>query len=166
MLVILCPLIFKIILLIFGCAGSLLVHGFSSSCGRQSSHCRDFPDNSVGKEPTYSAGDPGWIPGSGRSPGEGLGCPLQNSWSSLLAQLVKNLRVMWETWVRSLSWEDSLKKGMATHSSILVWRISWTVTSPLGCKQSDRTERLTLLFILRALGSSAHALQEVWFPSF
>ena len=82
MLVILCPLIFKIILLIFGCAGSLLVHGFSSSCGRQSSHCGDFPDNSVGKESTYSAGDPGLIPVSGRSPGEGIGYLLECSWVS------------------------------------------------------------------------------------
>ena len=43
------------------------------------------------------------------------------------AQLVKNLTVMWETWVRSLGWEDPLEKGKATHSSILAWRIPWTV---------------------------------------
>ena len=41
----------------------------------------------------------------------------------LVAQLVKNLLAMWETWVRSLSWEDPLEEGMATHSSILAWRI-------------------------------------------
>ena len=46
---------------------------------------------------------------------------------SLLAQLVKNPPAMWETWVRSLGWKDSLKEGMATHSSILAWRIPWTV---------------------------------------
>ena len=46
---------------------------------------------------------------------------------SLTAQLVKNQPAMWETWVRSLSWEDLLEKGMATQSSILAWRISWTV---------------------------------------
>ena len=45
------------------------------------------------------------------------------SWASLVAQLVKNLPAMWETWVRSLSWEDPLEKGKATHSSILAWRI-------------------------------------------
>ena len=43
-----------------------------------------------------------------------------------MAQMVKNLPVMWETWVRSLGWEDPLEKGMATHSSILAWRIPWT----------------------------------------
>ena len=47
---------------------------------------------------------------------------------SLVAQLVKNLPVMWETWVWSLGWEDSLEKGKATHSSILAWRIPWMVT--------------------------------------
>ena len=54
-----------------------------------------------------------------RSPGEGIGCPLQCSWASLVAQLVKNPPAMWETWIRSLSWEDPLEKGKATHSSIL-----------------------------------------------
>ena len=63
--------------------------------------------------------DAGWIPGSGRSPGEGIGYPLQYSWASLVAQLVNNSPVMWETWIRSLGWEDSLEKGMAIHSSIL-----------------------------------------------
>jgi len=53
--------------------------------------------------------------------------PLQYSWASLMAQLVKNLPAMWETWVQSLGWEDPLKKGKATHSSILAWRIPWTV---------------------------------------
>ena len=48
-------------------------------------------------------------------------------WTSLVAQLVKNPPAMWETWVRSLGWEDPLEKGKATHSSILAWRILWTV---------------------------------------
>ena len=48
-------------------------------------------------------------------------------WVSLVAQLVKNPPAMWETWVRSLSWEDPMEKEKATHSSILVWRISCTV---------------------------------------
>ena len=56
-----------------------------------------FPDSSVGKESAYNTGDPGPIPGSGRSPGEGIGYPLQYFWASLVAQLVKNLLVMWET---------------------------------------------------------------------
>ena len=82
-----------------------------------------FPDSSVGKEPTCSARDPSSIPGSGRSPLEGIGYPLQYSGASLVAQMVKNLPGMQETWVRSLGWEDPLEKGMATHSSILAWRI-------------------------------------------
>ena len=69
------------------------------------------------------------IPGSGRSAGEGIGCPLQYCWASLVAQLVKNLPAMWETWIRSLGWENPLEKGKATHSSILAWRIPWTVKS-------------------------------------
>ena len=70
-----------------------------------------FPDSSVGKESACNAGDPSWIPGSGRSAGEGIGYPLQYSWASLVAQLVKNLPAMWETWVPSLGWEDPLEKG-------------------------------------------------------
>ena len=63
------------------------------------------------------------IPGLGTSPGEGIGYPLQYSWASLIAQLVKNLPAMWETWAPSLCWEDPLEMGTATHSSILAWRI-------------------------------------------
>ena len=78
-----------------------------------------FPDSSVGIESTCNAGDASSILGSGRSPGEGIGHPLQYSWASLVAQLIKNLPAVWETWVRSLGWEDPLEKGKATHSSIL-----------------------------------------------
>ena len=92
-------------------------------------HQNSFPDGSLGKESTCNAGDPGSIPGSGRSLGEGIGYLLQYSWASLVAQLVKNLPVMWETWVRSLGWEDPLEKEKATHSSILAWRIPWTEKS-------------------------------------
>jgi len=63
------------------------------------------------------------IPGSGSYPGEGIGYPLQYSWASLVAQIIKNPPAMRETWVRSLGWEDPLEEGMATHSSILAWRI-------------------------------------------
>ena len=63
------------------------------------------------------------VPVSGRSSGEGIGYPLQYSWASLVAQIVKNSPAMWETWVQPLGWEDPLKEGMATHSSILAWRI-------------------------------------------
>ena len=86
-----------------------------------------FPDSSVGKESACNAGDPGSIPWSGRSPGEGIGYPLQYSWASLVAQLVKSLPAMWEIWVRSLGLEDPLEKGKATHTSILAWRIPWAV---------------------------------------
>ena len=47
-------------------------------------------------------------------------------WASLVAQMVKNLPAMQETWVQSLSWEDPLEKGMATHSNVLAWRIPWS----------------------------------------
>ena len=46
--------------------------------------------------------------------------------ASLVAQMVENPPALWETWIRSLGWEDSLEKGMATHSSILAWKIPWT----------------------------------------
>ena len=67
--------------------------------------------------------------GVGRSAGEGIVYPLQYSWASLVAQLVKNLPAMWETWVRSLGWEDPLEKGKATHSSNLAWRIPRAIQS-------------------------------------
>ena len=86
-----------------------------------------YPDSSVGKDSTCNAGDPGSIPRSGRSAGEGRGYPLQCSWASLVAQLVKNPTAMREAWVQSLSWEDPPEKGKATHSSILAWRIPQTV---------------------------------------
>ena len=84
-------------------------------------------NSSVGQESSCNGGDLGWIPGLGRSTEEGIGYPLQYSWASPVAQLVKNLPAMQETWVRALGWEDSLEKGTATHSSILAWRIQWTL---------------------------------------
>ena len=86
-----------------------------------------FPHSSVGKESACNAGDPGSIPGSGRSGGEGIGYPLQYSWAFIVVQLVNNLPAMPETWVRSLGWEDPLEKGKATNSSILAWRTPCTV---------------------------------------
>ena len=65
-----------------------------------------FPGSSAGKESTCNAGDPGLIPGSGRSPEEVIGYPLQSSWASLVAELVKNPPAMWETWVQSLGCKD------------------------------------------------------------
>ena len=78
-----------------------------------------FLDSSDDKETTCNVGDLALIPGSGRSAGEGIGYPLQYSWVSFVAQLMKNLPAMRETWVRSLGWEDPLGKEKATHSSIL-----------------------------------------------
>ena len=86
-----------------------------------------FLHSSTGKESSYNAGDLGSIPGLDRSFGEVIGYPLQYSWASLVAQLVKTLPAMWETWVQSLGWKDTLEKGKATHSNILSWRIPWTI---------------------------------------
>ena len=80
---------------------------------------RCFPDSSVGKESACNVGDPSSIPRSQRSPEEGRGYPLQYSWTSLVAQLVKNPPAMWETWVGSLGQEDSPEKVKAIHSSIM-----------------------------------------------
>ena len=100
-----------------------------------------FPHSSLGKESACNAGDPGSIPGLGRSSGEGIGDPLQYSWASLVAQLVKNPPAMWETWVVSLGWEDSLEKRKATHSSILAWSILSQRVSGVFClKETDTTE--------------------------
>ena len=82
--------------------------------------CMGFPHSSVGKESACNAGDPGLIPGSGRSTGEGVGYLLQYSWASLVSQLVKNPPAVLKTW------EDPVEKGKATHSIILIWRIPWT----------------------------------------
>ena len=104
-------------------------------------------DSSVGKESNCNAGDPGSIPGLGRSAGEGIGYPLQCSWASLVAQLVKNPPAMRETWVRSLGLEDPWVWKIP-------WRREWPLTlvicpgefhglySPWGHKESDTTEQL------------------------
>ena len=74
--------------------------------------------SSAGEEFGCNTGDPGSIPGLGRSAGEGIDYPLQYSSASLVAQLVR---------VQSLGWGDPLEKGTAMQSSILAWRIPWTV---------------------------------------
>ena len=70
-----------------------------------------FPGSSADEEFTWNARDPGSVPGSGRSPEEGIGYPFQYSWVSLVAQMVKNLQGMQETLVQFLGWEDPLEKG-------------------------------------------------------
>ena len=102
-----------------------------------------FSCSSGGKESACKAGDPSSIPGSGRSPGGGIDYPLQYFWPPPGAQMVKNLQAMQETWVRSLSWEDPLEESMATHSSILAWRIpmdreAWWATVHEGAKSLTR----------------------------
>ena len=87
------------------------------------------------------------IPGLGRSPGEGIGYPLQYSWASLVAHLVKNVPAMWETWVQPRVWQDPLEEGMATHYCILAWRSPMErgarQATVLGITESDMTERLS-----------------------
>ena len=85
-----------------------------------------FPDSSVGKESACTAGDPGSIPGLGRSTGEGLGYSLQYSWASLVALLGKNPPAMQETWVLSLGWEDSREKysGLENSMDCIVHRVT------------------------------------------
>ena len=87
-----------------------------------------------------------WIPVEGCTYRDWIGAPER---ASLVAQLVKNLPARRETWVRSLGWEDPLEKGMATRSSILAWRIPWTVQS-MGGTELDRTQRLSFHFTFRA----------------
>ena len=99
-------------------------------------------NSSVGKESPCNIGNPGSIPGSGRSTGEGLSYPLQYPWASLVTQLVKNLPAMQETWVRFLGWEDSLKNGgCPLQYSVLEKSMDY---SPWGHKESDMTEQLSL----------------------
>ena len=100
------------------------------------------PHSSVGKESASNAEDPHSIPGSGRSPGEGISYPLQYSWASPVAQLVKNLPAVQETWAWSLGWEDPLEKGKATHP--VFWPgESHRLYGPWRLKESDTPERLT-----------------------
>ena len=95
--------------------------------GITTSILKGFPGSSVGKESSCNTGDPGSIPVLEKFAGEGIGYPLQYSWASLVAQLIKNSPAMWETWVQSLGWKDPLEKGTTTHFSVLAWRIPWTV---------------------------------------
>ena len=101
--------------------------GAKGHLNREPRRVEGFPGSSVGKESACNAEESSSVPGSGRYTREGAGCPLQDSWASLVAQLVKNLPMMWEMWVQSLGWDDPLEKGKAIHSSVLAWRIPWTV---------------------------------------
>ena len=127
-----------------------------------------YSGNSADKESTCNAEDPGSILWLGRSPGDWIDYPPQYSWALLVAQMLKNPPAMWETWVWSLSWEDSLKEGMATHSSILSWRIptgrgAWWATvlvsySPWCCRvkhwvnMTEHTQHMLCYIIVPAFG--------------
>ena len=94
-----------------------------------------FPDSSVGKESTCSVGDTGSIPGLGRYAREGIGYPLQYSWASLVAQLVKNLPAVWESWVGKIPWR---REQLSTP---VFWPGEfYGLCSPWGRKESDTTE--------------------------
>ena len=111
------------------------------------SHLRGFLGSSVGKESACNAEDLGSIPRSRRSAGEGIGYTLQYPWASLVAQLVKNLPAIWETWLRPLGWEDPLekgKKGYPLQYSGLENSMDCTVHG--GHKESDTTEQLPLQY--------------------
>ena len=104
-----------------------------------------FPDSSVGKESACNAGDPDSILRSGRSAGKGIGYPLQCSWASLVAHLVKNPPAMRETWVRFLGWKDPLEKGKAP--TPIFWPGEFHgLYCPWGHEELDMTERLSLHF--------------------
>ena len=103
-----------------------------------------FPDSSVGKESTCNTGEPGSIPGSGRSTGEGIGYPLQYSWASFMAHLVKNLlqyrRPGFDPWVGRIPW----RRERLPTPVFCPGEFHGLHTSPWGCKESDTTEWLSL----------------------
>ena len=108
-----------------------------------------FPGGSDGKESACNAGDRGSTPELGRFDGEGKGYPLQYSWASLVAQLVKNPPAMW---VRSLGWEDPVEKGRLP--TPVFWPgESHGLFSPWGRKGPDTTERLSLSLHEKASGA-------------
>ena len=103
------------------------------------------------KESAYNARDPGLIPGSGRSSGEGIGYPCQYSWASLMAQLVKNLPTVWETWVRSLDWEDPLEKGKTSEFQKNIYFCFIDYAKAFDCVDQSR-----LWKILKEMGIPDH----------
>ena len=115
-----------------------------------------FPDSSVDKESACNAGDPGSISGSGRSTGEGIGYPLQYSWSSVVAQLVKNPPAIRESWVWSMGWEDHLEKGKATPGEGKGYPLQYSgLENSMDCivhgvaKRQTRLEQLALTHSLK-----------------
>ena len=114
--------------------------------------------SSTGKESACNVGDPGSIPGTGRSPGERIGYPLQCSWASLVTQMVKNPPAMQrpelDPWVGEIPWR---REGMATHSSVLAWRIpidrgAWRSAVHKVAKSRTQLKRLHFQFSLSCIG--------------
>ena len=102
-----------------------------------------FPDSSVGKESACNAGDSDLIPGSGRSAGEGIGYPLQYSWASLVAHLVKSLPAMQATWFNP--WVGKIPWRRERLPTPVFWPGGFHgLYSPWGRKESDTTEWLSL----------------------
>ena len=120
------------------------IHRFQNPVEWRFLAIKGFFDSSVGS--ACNAGDPGSIPGLGRSPGEGIGYPLRYSWASLVTQLVKNLPAMQETWVQSLGWEDPLERERLP--TPVFWPGEFHGLCPWGRKESDMTEWLSLTFLL------------------
>ena len=126
-------------------------HGPRSPVGYSSRGCKKrwdivaagFPGCSASNESACIAGDPGSIPGSGRSAGEGIGYPVQYFWASLIAQTVKNLLAMGEIWIQSLGWEDPLEKGTCyplQYSGLENSMDGGASQATGGRKESDMTE--------------------------
>ena len=126
---------------------------------------QDFPDSSVGKKSTCYAGDPNSIPGSGRSAGEGKGYPLQYSWASFVAQLVKNLPAMQEMWVRA--WVGKIPcRRERLPTPVFCPREFHGLYSPWGHKELDMTHQLSLHFYQsRIISSQEPQLGLPWWSS-
>ena len=127
---------------------------------------KGFPGSSAGKESACSAGDPGWIPGLGRSSGEAIDCPLQYSWASLVAQMVKNPPAMWETrfdpWVEKILWRGPWKPTPVFLPGESPWQRSLAGCSPWGCKEEDTTERLSTAHRYKREGPETLSRSLLW----
>ena len=118
-----------------------------------------FPCGSAGKESTCNARDPGLIPGSGRSAGEGIGYPLQYSWASLVAQLVKKPPAMWDPWIGKIPWR---RERLPTP---VFWPGEFHgLYRPWGHKESDTTKQLSLSLVAQNI-KNLPAMQEIWVQS-
>ena len=117
-----------------------------------------FPDSSVGKESACNTSD---LPGLGRSAREGIGYPLQYSWASLVAQLVKNLPAVWETWFDP--WIEKIPWRRERLPTPVFWPGEFHgLYSPWSLKESDRTERLSLLLSVSGASSVAASGWKFW----